>query len=75
LVTLAWGDVAPNTDAAGLTFSFKYFQQVSGSLMLPEDFTPNRIQVDVAGSEAGHVDQEFAWNDALSAQEFADVQH
>ena len=75
LVTLGWGDVAPNTDAAGLSFSFKYFQQVSGSLMLPEDFTPNRIQVDAAGSEAGRVDQEFAWNDALSAQEFADVQH
>jgi hypothetical protein len=75
LVTLGWGDVAPNTDSAGLSFSFKYFQQVSGSLMLPEDFTPNRISVDVAGSEAGRVDQEFAWNDALSAQEFADVQH
>jgi len=44
-------------------------------LMLPEDFTPNRISVDAAGSEAGRVDQEFAWNEALSAQEFADVQH
>jgi hypothetical protein len=75
LITLGWGDVAPNADAAGLTFSFKYFQQVSGSLMLPEDFTPNRILVDAAGSEAGRVDQEFAWNDALSAQEFADVQY
>ena len=75
LVTLSWTEVAPNADAAGLTFSFKYFQQVSGSLMLPDDFTPNRIQVDAAGSEAGRVDQEFAWNEALSAQELADVQH
>ena len=75
LVTLGWGEVAPNTDSAGLSYSFKYFQQVPGSLMLPEDFTPNRISVDAAGSEAGRVDQEFAWNDALSAQEFADVQH
>lgn len=76
LVTLAWSDIAPNQDAAGLPFSFKYFQQVAGTLMLPEDFTPNRIHVEAAaGGEAGRAEQEFAWNDALSAQEFADVQH
>ena len=76
LVTLGWSDIAPNQDAGGLPFSFKYFQQVAGTLMLPEDFTPNRIHVEAtAGSEAGRAEQEFAWNDALSAQEFADVQH
>ena len=75
LVTLGWGELAPNQDAAGVPFSFKYFQQVAGSLMLPEDFTPNRIHVEAqGGAELGHVEQEFAWNDALSAQEFADVQ-
>jgi hypothetical protein len=75
LVTLGWTDVAPNQDASGLTFSFKYFQQVAGTLMLPDDFAPNRIHVDAgAGGEAGRADQEFAWNDALNAQEFADVQ-
>jgi hypothetical protein len=75
LVTLAWGDVAPNQDATGLAFSFKYFQQVSGSLMLPDDFTPNRIHVEAGADAGGHFDQEFAWTDALTAQEFADVQH
>jgi hypothetical protein len=76
LVTLGWGDVAPNQDATGLPFSFKYFQQISGSLMLPDDFTPNRIRVDAgSGGDAGRVDQEFAWSDALTAQELADVQH
>jgi len=76
LVTLAWNEVAPNQDNAGLVFSFKYFQQVSGSLMLPEDFTANRIHVEAeAGGDTGRVDQEFAWNDALAAQELADVQH
>ena len=74
LVTLGWGDVAPNQDASGLSFSFKYFQQVAGTLMLPDDFTPNRIHVE-AGADAGRADQEFAWNDALTAQEVADVQH
>jgi len=76
LVTLGWGEVAPNQDTAGLPFSFKYFQQVAGTLMLPDDFTPNRILVEAgAGSDNGRAEQEFAWNDALSAQEFADVQH
>ena len=73
LVTLGWGDVAPNQDASGLSFSFKYFQQVAGTLMLPDDFTPNRIHVEVGG-DSGRADQEFAWNEALSAQEFVDVQ-
>lgn len=74
LVTLGWGDVAPNQDASGLPFSFKYFQQVAGTLMLPDDFTPNRIHVETGG-DAGRADQDFAWNDALTAQEFVDVQH
>lgn len=74
LVTLGWGDVAPNQDVSGLPFSFKYFQQVSGSLMLPEDFTANRIHVEAGtGGEAGRTEQEFAWNDALNSQELADV--
>jgi len=76
LVTLGWGEVAPNQDASGLAFSFKYFQQVAGTLMLPDDFTPNRIHVEAsAGGDGARAEQEFAWNDALTAQEFVDVQH
>ena len=76
LVTLAWAEVAPNQDASGLAFSFKYFQQVAGTLMLPEDFTPNRIRVEAGvGGDNGRTEQEFAWNDALTAPEVADVQH
>jgi hypothetical protein len=74
LITLAWNDVAPNQDNAGLPFSFKYFQQIAGSLMLPQDFTANRVHVEAeASGDMGRVDQEFAWNDALAAQEVADV--
>jgi len=75
LITLGWGEVAPNQDASGLAFSFKYFQQVAGTLMLPDDFTPNRIHVEAGAGDGGRADQEFAWNDALTAQEFVDVQH
>jgi hypothetical protein len=76
LITLPWSEIAPNQESSGLAFSFKYFQQVAGSLMLPQDFTPNRIHVEAeAGGDIGRVDQEFAWNDALTAQELADVQY
>ena len=75
LVTLGWSEIAPNQDAGGLPFSFKYFQQVAGSLMLPQDFAANRIHVEAeAGGDMGRVDQEFPWNEALAAQEVADVQ-
>jgi uncharacterized protein DUF6776 len=75
LVTLGWGDLAPNQDGSGLPFSFKYFQQITGTLMLPDKFTPNRIRVEAdAAGDMGKVDQEFAWVDALAEQEVSDVQ-
>ncbi|MBS0556156.1 MAG: hypothetical protein JSR27_01945 [Proteobacteria bacterium] len=75
LQTLAWADLAPNQDASGVPFSFKYFQQVAGAVMLPDGFTPNRIHVDAdAGGDMGRADQDFAWADALADQETANVQ-
>ena len=75
LVTLAWADLASNQDAGGVPFSFKYFQQVTGSVMLPPDFTPNRIHVEAdAGGDMGRAEQDFDWTDALAGQEDADVQ-
>jgi hypothetical protein len=75
LVTLTWSDLAPNQDGTGLPFSFKYFQQITGTLMLPDKFTPNRIRVEAeAGNDMGKIDQDFAWSDALAEQEVSDVQ-
>ena len=75
LVNLNWAELAPNQDGSGLPFSFKYFQQITGTLMLPDKFTPNRIRVEAdASGDMGKVDQEFAWTDALAEQEVSDVQ-
>ncbi len=75
LTTLTWSQLAPDQEANGLAFSFKYFQQIKATVMLPEGFTPNRIHVIAdAGSDMGRADQEFAWSDALTAQEVPDVQ-
>jgi hypothetical protein len=75
LTTLPWGQLAPDQEANGLAFSFKYFQQIKATVMLPEGFEPNRIHVIAdAGGDMGHADQEFSWSDALTAQEVPDVQ-
>ncbi|HEX6833033.1 MAG TPA: DUF6776 family protein [Rudaea sp.] len=74
LTTVPWTDLASNQDSGGLPFSFKYFQQLSGSLMLPEGFTPNKIRIDAeGGGENGHTEREFAWSEAMSNPEVPDV--
>ena len=45
LTTLDWPALAGASAGDGLPFDFKYFQQVQGTLMLPGDFTPNRVRV------------------------------
>lgn len=75
LTTLAWNQLAPDQEANGLAFSFKYFQQIKATVMLPDGFAPNRIRVIAdAGGDMGRADQEFVWSDALTAQEVSDVQ-
>ena len=75
LVVLNWSDLASDEDREGLAFSFKYFQQLKGTLMLPSGFTPNRIRAEAdAGGDMGRAEQDFAWADALVTPEIADVQ-
>jgi hypothetical protein len=75
LATLGWTELASNQDREGLAFSFKYFQQLKGALMLPEGFMPNRIHIEAdAGGDMGRSEQDFAWSDALTTPEVTDVQ-
>jgi hypothetical protein len=75
LTTLAWTDLASHQDGDGLVFSFKYFQQLKSTLMLPHGFTPNRIRVEAdAGGEMGRAEQDFPWAEALATAEVTDVQ-
>lgn len=48
-----------------LLFSFKYFQQLSGSVRLPKGFKPTRVQVDVvrADTPAARIQQTYNWKD------------
>ena len=61
LVTLAWSDLLQKPAAPGKPFSFRYFQQLEDSVMLPPGFTPQRVRVSLSGSGPA-VDQSFPWN-------------
>jgi len=60
LSTLAWSDLLQAPEAPPQDFSFKYFQQLEGSLMLPSGFTPHRVRVQVK-SDGRQSEQVFPW--------------
>ena len=60
LQTLRWEDLVQKPGAPGQAFSFRYFQQLEGSIMLPEGFTPQRVRVQLR-SDGSTVDQAFPW--------------
>jgi len=60
LRTLRWEDLIQDPGAPGQPFSFRYFQQLDGSVMLPEGFTPQRVRVQLR-SDGSTVDQAFPW--------------
>jgi hypothetical protein len=72
LTTLDWASLGQGQDKSGIEYGFKYFQQVSGTIMLPDGFAPNRVIVRADG-EGARVEQEFSWKDAIKGEESDDV--
>jgi len=72
LATLDWAALTQGQDPSGIEYNFKYFQQVNGTIMLPAGFQANRIRVRADG-DAGRVEQDFAWGDAIKGEEGEDV--
>lgn len=60
LTTLNWDELQQKPDAPGQHYSFRYFQRLGGSLILPQGFTAQRVKVSLRGNGA-NVDQAFAW--------------
>jgi hypothetical protein len=58
LASLKWDELLQKPGAPGQPFSFRYFQQLEGSVMLPAGFTPQRVRVQLNGGS----DQVFDWN-------------
>lgn len=66
LQKLGWDELRqPN--APGVPYSFKYFQQVEGDLVLPPGFKPVRVIVRLVPQRGPAVEQSFAWNEAVLA--------
>ncbi len=74
LTRLSWHTLSGDSEADGLDFEFRYFQQVHGTLMLPEGFTPNRIRVDANPTQGKTAVRQLDWSDALKKMENNHVQ-
>lgn len=64
LQTLAWDELRQKPDAPGIAYSFKYFQEVGGDLMLPPGYQPLRVIVRLDPKSGAAVEQSFTWADA-----------
>ncbi|HBS64212.1 MULTISPECIES: DUF6776 family protein [Stenotrophomonas] len=62
LTTVSWDELHQRTKVPGQDYSFRYFQQLTGSVILPKDFTPQRVRVTLGS--AGGVTQVFDWKQA-----------
>ena len=67
LERLDWAALRQSEDAPGVEYSFKYFQQVDGDLLLPEGFKPLRVIVRLAPPRGQAVEQSFTWAEATAA--------
>lgn len=65
LTTIGWDELHQKTGVPGQDYSFRYFQELDGNVMLPKDFTPQRVRVSLRGG-AGGVEQTFDWKPAAS---------
>lgn len=68
-VILPLRDMDNTVTDLGVKFRFRYFQEVSGEIQLPENFTPEQVQVVLqsTGSKAQRVEQTIDWPQAGEA--------
>lgn len=60
LKSVEWPQLLQKPEAPAQAFSFRYFQQIEGDVMLPAGFTPQRVRVSVSGG-FGKQEQRFDW--------------
>ncbi len=61
LKTVPWENLVQKSDMNGKAYSFRYFQELEGSVLLPSGFTPQRVKVVLRGNN-GQADRVFPWN-------------
>lgn len=65
LEKLSWSSLRKQANAPGAGYSFKYFQQVEGEVMLPKDFKPLRVTVRLVPAGGSAVEQSFPWPETV----------
>ena len=60
LASVDWNELHQQAAMPGQTYSFRYFQALEGQVMLPPDFTPQRVRVLLDGEDVA-VEQSFDW--------------
>ena len=65
---LAWSDLRQQPNAPGVPYSFKYFQQVEGDLLLPPGFKTVRVIARVVPQGGAAVEQSFPWAQAAAKE-------
>ncbi|MBD9470291.1 DUF6776 family protein [Pseudoxanthomonas sp. PXM01] len=66
LAAVQWDELHQQRSAPAQAYSFRYFQQLDGNVMLPPDFTPQRVKVSLHGEDAA-VEQALDWKTATAA--------
>ena len=56
--------IAPK-NGASLNFSFQYFENLEGDAILPDGFTPGRVEVTVMENGHASVQQNFTWQSII----------
>lgn len=62
---LSWTTLRKQPNAPGAEYSFKYFQQLEGEILLPADFKPLRVTVRLVPQGGAAVEQSFPWPETL----------
>lgn len=66
LQKLTWAQLRQQPDAPGLAYSFKYFQQLEGDILLPAGLQPIRVIVRLVPARGSAVEQSFTWAEAAA---------
>jgi hypothetical protein len=66
LAAIPWDELHQQRSAPAQAYSFRYFQQLDGNVMLPPGFTPQRVKVSLHGEDAA-VEQALDWKTATAA--------
>ncbi len=64
---LAWGELRQQRNAPGVEYSFKYFQQLEGDLVLPAGVKPVRVVARLVPASGAAVERSFTWTEAATA--------